>query len=195
MAKEKIIFKELDRAYYDTSDMEGQMMRYRANSLPYKIGMLALVFSILGSFICFNSLAWNLIVFAKVLLNIAILLFGFLSLERVKAYSQQFSYILIGIGGVCVLRMFLAPLQIIKYYNMYLINPEDPVALNKLGPAVVGTPKLNSYLPQSGIFRGWTAFVLIAIAAALFITSGVIGVIKAKRYAKYMSTQDTTKGV
>ena len=52
-----------EKVYYDQSDMQGEMMRYRANSLSYKYGMLAIVFSILAAFISLNSVLWDVEVF------------------------------------------------------------------------------------------------------------------------------------
>ena len=193
--KDKLVFKTTDQIFYDSSDIQGQMMRYRNNSLAYKIGMCAIAFSILGAFICLNSYKWDLTVIIKILGNIVILLFGFLSIEKVKSYSLQYSYTLLGIGALCVARIFWIPLRLINLYNIYLTNPNDEEVLKYLGPVVTGDPSVNSYLPQSGVIRGVAAMILIALAAVCFITSGVIGVIKAKRYHAYMSTQDTTKGV
>ena len=53
--------KELvqEKVYYDQSDMQGEMMRYRANSSSYKYGMLAIIFSVLASFISLNSIKWT----------------------------------------------------------------------------------------------------------------------------------------
>ncbi len=193
--KEKMVFKTTDQVYYDTTNMQGQMMRYRTNGFAYKLGMLAIAFSILGAFICLNSYKWDLTIIIKILGNIVILLFGFLSIEKVKSYSLSYSYTLIGIGGLCVARMFWIPVRLITLYAQYQADPTNPEALKYLGASVIGDPKVNSYLPQSGTIRGVAAMVLIALAAACFIGAGVQGAIKAKHYAEYMSTQDTTKGV
>jgi len=193
--KEKMVFKTTDQVYYDTTNMQGQMMRYRTNGFAYKLGMLAIAFSILGAFICLNSYKWDLTIIIKILGNIVILLFGFLSIEKVKSYSLSYSYTLIGIGGLCVARMFWIPVRLITLYAQYQADPTNPEALKYLGASVIGDPKVNSYLPQSGTIRGVAAMVLIALAAVCFIGAGVQGAIKAKHYAEYMSTQDTTKGV
>lgn len=193
--KEKMVFKTTDQVYYDTTNMQGQMMRYRTNGFAYKLGMLAIAFSILGAFICLNSYKWDLTIIIKILGNIVILLFGFLSIEKVKSYSLSYSYTLIGIGGLCVARMFWIPVRLITLYAQYQADPTNPEALKYLGASVIGDPKVNSYLPQSGTIRGVAAMVLIALSAVCFIGAGVQGAIKAKHYAEYMSTQDTTKGV
>lgn len=210
-----------EKVYYDTNDMQGQMLRYRTNSLSYKLGMGGILFSLLAAFISLNSLTWNVSVIVKILGNIVILLFGFLSIEKAKSYSKEYSFVLCGIGVVCVGRIFWCPLQIMIWYGKYINNlysskyatkisdgklvADEEVrasaekvvesAKTHLAPAVYSSKSSNAYLPQSGIFRGITAIVLLSIAAVLFIGAGIVGIIKAKRYADYMQTQDTTKGV
>ena len=187
--------KQTSQIYYDQNNIQGEMMRYRSNGLSYTLGMAAILFSILGAFICLNSIKWDVTVIIKILGNIAILLFGFLSIEKVKAYSKEYSLILLGIGGVCVLRIFWIPIQLFIWYGKYLANPLDTEVPNHLGPTVIGDPQKNSYLPQSGYVRGTAAIVLISIAAVLFLASGLIGYLKARKYHEYMKTQDTSKGV
>ena len=199
-------------AYEMTSDAEivetkKEMMRYRANSLSYWLGFGAIGFSVFASFICLNSFApVTILVVVKILLNILILLFGFLSCEKSKAYSEKASIALIGIGGVCALRIFWVPLQLLIYFNKFIPAQEllqkDPQ--NKEANATVsecmkyiGTTITDYYrgdslsihwLPANGNFRGILAMVLLACAAAMFIAAGVIGLIRSKRLSSYMSS-------
>lgn len=191
----EVVRTSTDKIYYDQNNIEGQMLRYRTNSLSYKLGMGGILFSLLGAFISLNTMVWNATVTIKILGNIIILLFGFLSIEKVKSYSKEYSYVLCGIGAVCIARIFWCPLQIMIWYGKYLQDKENPEIEKHLGPVVTKAPISNSYLPQSGYFRGIFAIVLLGIAAAFFIGAGIVGIIKAKKYADYMQTQDTTKGV
>ena len=187
--------KELaqEKVYYDQSDMQGEMMRYRANSSSYKYGMLAIIFSVLASFISLNSIKWTTFdVIVKILGNIVILLFGFLSVEKVKAYNKSYSYVLMAFGGVCVGRIFWFPLMLITDYTAYLNNNLET---GRLGATVVGDPMANSYLPQSGYIRAIIAIVLLALSALFFIVSGIIAYKKSVRYHQYMQGKDISKGV
>ena len=187
--------KELvqEKVYYDQSDMQGEMMRYRANSSSYKYGMLAIIFSVLASFISLNSIKWTTFdVIIKILGNIVILLFGFLSVEKVKAYNKSYSYVLMAFGGVCVGRIFWFPLMLITDYTAYLNNNLET---GRLGATVVGDPMANSYLPQSGYIRAIIAIVLLALSAFFFIVSGIIAYKKSVRYHQYMQGKDISKGV
>lgn len=181
-----------EKIYYNADNIEGEMLRYKSNSLSYKLGMLAIMFSILAAFISLNSVAWNFMVIIKILMNIIILLFGFLSIEKVKAYSREYSFVLIGMGAVCAARIFWYPLLIIIDYAKYLA---DSKVTGILGPTVTGNYLQNSFLPMSGYFRGITAMILLACGAVAFIGAGVVGLMKAKKYAEFMATQDVTKGV
>ena len=67
-----------------------EMTRYRANGLSYKLGFLAIVFSVLAAFMSLNSFQPNSVaVIGKIMLNIVILLGGFLFCEQAKNYSAR----------------------------------------------------------------------------------------------------------
>ena len=185
--------KELEKVYYDQNDMHGEMMRYRANSSSYKYGMLAIVFSVLAAFISLNSIKWTSFdVIVKILGNIVILLFGFLSIEKVKAYNKNYSYVLMGFGGVCIARIFWFPLMLITDYAAYLENSSE---VGRLGPTIIGSKIAHAYLPQSGYVRAIIAIVFLSLAAFFFLLSGFIAYKKSNRYHQYMQGKDISKGV
>ena len=186
--------KELsvEKVYYDQKDMHGVMLRYRSNSLSYKYGMLAIVFSILSAFISLNSVKWDLTIIVKILGNIIILLFGFLSVEKVKAYNKKFSYVLMVFGVVCIARIFWCPLILIKDYAQFLSNPE---VTGRLGQTVVGNAMMNSYLPQSGYTRAIIAIVLLVLSSISFLVAGITAYFKSVQYENYMHGKDISKGV
>ena len=191
----EVVRTTTEKIYYDANNIEGQMLRYRTNSLSYKLGMGAILCSVLAAFISLNSLVWNASVIIKILGNIIILLFGFLSVEKVKSYSKEYSYVLCGIGAVCFARIFWGPLQLMIWYGQYKNNPDNPEISKHLGPTVIGDYKTQAYLTQDGNIRAIIAIVLLAITTVLFVSAGIIGLIRAKKYAAYMATQDVTKGV
>ena len=182
-----------EKVYYDQSDMQGEMMRYRTNSSSYKYGMLAIAFSVLAAFISLNSIKWTTFdVIIKILGNIVILLFGFLSVEKVKAYNKSYSYVLMAFGAVCIGRIFWFPLMLITDYTAYLANNLET---GRLGATIVGDAMANSYLPQSGYVRAIIAIVFLVLSAFFFILSGIIAYIKSVRYQQYMQGKDISKGV
>ena len=182
-----------EKVYYDQSDMQGEMMRYRTNSSSYKYGMLAIAFSVLAAFISLNSIKWTTFdVIIKILGNIVILLFGFLSVEKVKAYNKSYSYVLMAFGAVCIGRIFWFPLMLITDYTAYLANNLET---GRLGATIVGDAMANSYLPQSGYVRAIIAIVFLSLSAASFLVSGITAYFKANKYQEYMQGKDVSKGV
>ncbi len=98
-----------------------EMMRYRENSLSYKLGMAGIGASVLAAFICLN--AFNPIdvgTLIAIMLNIVILLGGFLCVEKSKSYSFGGSIGLIIFGGLCIGRIFWIPVfYLIAHYDKW----------------------------------------------------------------------------
>lgn len=184
-----------------------EMMRYRVNGLSYKLGLGGLAFSVLAAFLSLNAFDPNNIsVIAKILLNIAILLVGFLCCEKAKTYSKQGSIAMVVLGGICFARIFWIPLQIIITFNAW-VNLTAPETADKtsaeyidyinkkkeyeniLGETIVReSGKTVNWLPQDGNFRGGMAIACLVLAALLFITAGITGYIRAKKLATYLES-------
>lgn len=168
-----------------------EMMHYRGNGLSYKLAFLGIGCSVLAAFVCLNSFYPDMLGFIKILMNIAILLFGFLCCEKVKAYSKEASIALCVIGGICVLRIFWVPLNLIVWYNRFMDPNATAETKNEagkyLGKIITANSSTINWLPKDGNFRGITAIVLLACAAAAFIASGVIGYFKSVIYHKSRS--------
>jgi hypothetical protein len=186
---------------------EREMMRYRTNGLSYKLGLGGMAFSMFGAFICLNSMNPNSFqVILIILLNVVILLGGFLAAEKVKAYSSQGAIAQIVFGGVCAARILYIPLILVINYAKYMssvdYNEETgklvfidqakaEEAKNYLGATIISKYEgtvANAYLPASGYFRGISAMVLFALAAACFIAAGIIGYKRAKTLESYMNS-------
>jgi len=184
-----------------------EMMRYRTNGTSYKLGLIGMICSLFGAFICLNSMnPDNVQVILIILLNVVILLGGFLAAEKVKAYSKKGAIAQMIFGGICVARIFYIPLIIMINYSRFVSSIEwndiyerwDVIDSEKYNSAVkyLGatiTSKFNgnvanSYLPASGIFRGIAAMVLFGIAGACFIAAGIIGSKRAKALESYMNS-------
>lgn len=167
----------------ELESVKKEMLHYRGNSLSYKLAFLGIAFSILAAFICLNSFSPDFLGFLKILMNIAILLFGFLCCEKVKAYSKEASIALCVIGGVCVLRMFWVPLNLMIWFNKYQSGSVTKAEAKKYLGSILTEEGFNiNWLPKDGNFRGVTAMILLALAAASFISAGVIGLIKNKQF-------------
>ena len=178
-------------------NLECEMMRYRNNGLSYKLGFGGIGCSIFAAFICLNSFNPNsFLVIVKILMNIAILLFGFLSIEKAKAYSKQGSIVLIVLGGINIARIFWVPLSLIYNYNLWVhAEAADKSKYEQfIGKTITtGETTLISYLPKDGNFRGWFAIILLILSAAFFISAGVIGYKKSVKLNNYMESLKENK--
>lgn len=182
-----------------------EMMRYRDNKLSYGLGFGAIAFSVLAAFINLNSMCPKTIqVILCIILNIVILLFGFLSVERTKAYSKQGSIALIVLGGINIAQIFWLPLTIITTYNKWLsiLNSGDAEAATKASTyardnvgAVIYEGNTNSvhWLATNGNFRGILAIVFLGCGAALFIVAGIFGIKRSNKLNKYLDSLKVEK--
>ncbi len=195
----------------DYQSMQLQKMRYMTNSISYKLGYLGIACSLAAGFIALNSMAPEYFlngfgVVLAILLNIIVLLAGFLSAEKVKTYSLGYSKFMVGLGAVCILRMFWFPRALISLYSQVLSRAKEGISYDvikteftgKLGNSMLGLVsdadgnyigfKTTSYLTANGYVRGIILIVLLGIAATAFICSGIIGIKKSKQLHAYLET-------
>lgn len=174
-----------------------EMMRYRTNDLSNKLGYCALGCSLMGAFICLNSTnPTTFVVILKILLNIVILLGGFLCCEKAKNYSKQGSIALIVFGGICAARIFWIPLQLLIYYPIYVnaMNNNDTEAAENaskyLGQTITGhwSGGLTRWLSYNGTVRGIVAICFLAAAAVFFIIAGVVGLKRSIKLNTYLDS-------
>ena len=158
------------------AEVKVELMRYRKNSLSYTFGLCALITSVVASFIGLNSLAYNFTTLVKILLNIAILLFGFLFTEQAKAYNKKGSLLLVILGAICYLRILWAP-------RILLFGTEDQWG------RVIREPMNVNWLPSSAAFRGYVSLGLLIAAGTCFVLAGVIGYIKSSKLEKHMENK------
>lgn len=182
--KEKNTMSKMSDLEHDKNSVE--MMRYRNNKLSYGLGFGGLAFSVLAAFINLNSMSPITIqVILAIILNIVILLFGFLCVERTKTYSKQGSISLIVLGGIDIAQMFWLPLIIIITYANYSGVGDD----KNVGRVITEGEQNNiHWLTTNGTVRGVMAMVFLAIAAAFFITAGVIGIQKSNKLNNYLKS-------
>ena len=187
---------------YTKNDTE--MMRYRVNGLSYKLGLIAMVFSLLGAFICLNSVQPSDVqTILKILLNVVVLLGGFLSAEMVKNYSHKGAIAEMVFGGVMIARIFYFPTMLIYHYNVFkaakAAGDAATADLHKQFLAQTiksyedGTSYATAFLPADGNFRGIFAIVCFAISAVCFIAAGIIGYKRATKLSTYLKSLNETK--
>lgn len=177
-----------------------EMLRYRNNRLAYALGLGGVAFSLFAAFICMNSMnPENFQVIFKIILNVFILLFGFLCAEKAKTYQVRGSFYLIGLGVINFLRIFWIPLQLIINGNAYKaalasgdIEAQE-AAKQFIGKTITDTQNQVNWLPADGSVRGLIAIILLVLAGILMIVGGVIGFLKAKKLSAYLDSLKETK--
>lgn len=207
--------KNMSDLEYAKNDTE--MMRYRVNSLSYKLGLGAMGCSLMGAFICLNSLNPNdFQVIFIILLNIVILLGGFLCAEKVKNYSKSGAIAQIVFGAICFARIFYVPLILLINFNKYIAaynwlqantgaKPSEKRAQNAimneaknyLGVTITSYYEknnfANAFLPASGNFRAIAAMIFFACAGVLFVLAGIIGYQRSNKLSKYLESINIKK--
>lgn len=168
-----------------------EMMRYRANSLSYMLGLLGVITSLFAAFVAMNSMNPKIwIVLVKIAINICIVLFGFLCCERAKSYNKKGSLVLVGIGIACIIRIAWIPIQLLLGQSE--IN--DGIMSDKVGdtvlPNMTGT---TAWLPADGNFRATLCIIFLVISAISFIAAGIIGYIRSVKLANYLSSINQKK--
>lgn len=161
----------------ETEKIKSEMLRYRVNGLSYKLTLFALVTSICAAFVGLNSLAYNWSTIVKILMNIAILLSGFLFAEKSKAYSKSACYGLIVLGVICLLRCLWAPQMLFGGNEANfgsVITNGDASAIN--------------WLPESPQLRGTLSLICLLASTVLFVGAGIYGLFKAKRLYTYLDS-------
>ena len=201
--KEKATLNKMSDLEYAKNDVE--MMRYRANALSSKLGLGAMACSIFGAFICLSSFRpHDFQIFIIIMLNIVVLLGGFLACEKSKSYSKAGSIAQIVFGAICAVRIFYIPIILIKNYKDY----NDAVkagqyntakyknAVENLGATITAKNSsqfANAFLTPNGTVRGILAMILFAGAAGLFIAAGIIGYLRSQKLNKYLDSINEKK--
>lgn len=199
----------------DKNTLYLEKLRYNNNSLSYKLGLGALVCSVVSMFFALNTVdPSNFLTMIAILGNILILLIGFLSCEKVKTYKIDYSYIMLGLGGVCAARIFWFPLKTIIYWNKFVnalggsaskctkesYDTASSLYSTKLGASVlgkfvvddastgIGHVSTTGFLTCNGNVRGILMIILLAVAAAMFILSALICIKKSKELNGYLES-------
>ncbi|MGN1373360.1 MAG: hypothetical protein ACI4VK_04860 [Candidatus Coproplasma sp.] len=153
--------------------LQDDILRYKKNKFAANFALLAIVFNCLY-FMLFYSVNSNgyytPVLGLSVIVNLFVLLFGFLSSEGIKNYNGTYAYFLFVLAAVQIVRIFIFPLQ--GMLNDWL--------------------KGNYYfgIAMTSPLQGVILIVYLVLSAGCFITSGVHGLIYAIRLANFQKKID-----
>lgn len=219
-AQHQAIISSMSEADYATMQLE--KMRYFDNKTSHTLGYVGIVTSLLAMFFALNTMApayflGGVGTVLAILMNIFILLTGFLTVEKVKTYSIGYSKYMVCLGAMSVLRIFWYPLTTIRLYNQMITDIKSgdystySAVVSKytgqLGASILkGTPLDASgndcsknladfnhiatagFFSANGNIRGIVMIILLIISGAAFIAGGIIGYIKATKLKKYLES-------
>ena len=177
--------------------MQLEEMRYQNNKLSHMLGYLGVAGSLLACFFSLPSIspqaffggAGTIII---ILLNIVVLLFGFLCAEKSKVYDVKYSKYMFGLGAVCIARMFWYPLFLMIWYNQFQAQGGAQVAAaqnafkTKLGTTVLET--YQGWFFSSGNIRAIVIWLILGVAAFGFIFGGYVGVKRGTKLHNYVES-------
>lgn len=161
----------------EAKELRPDILRYKNNGLSYWLCMLSIVFTVIMFIIIYKetNAVPNWFLGIDLMINIVIMLSGFMLAEKTKIYSRVGSYCSIGLGVVQFLRIFAIPLY---YYNK---NVAYTTAYNAWISAG-NTVDTFVYSEIIGLNTGeFTWCVILMICSSLcLIAAGMISLYKGK---------------
>ena len=145
-------------------------MRYTKNTLSSGLALLAILFDVFYFVSIYEtnvgSWYYNILIGASILYNLVFMLAAFLSSEGVKNYKIGFSYVMIVLGIIQILRIFIYPMR----------AHAATVTIQNQAVTVMGAAQ----------FGRCVAYLLIS-AACLFV-GAVIGIIRSRALQAHLKT-------
>jgi hypothetical protein len=101
---------EMDERY-----VRQDRLRYTKNTVSSRLAILAILFDVLFFVSIYKSDVgswyYTILIGASILYNLVFMLLAFLSSEGVKRYKPGFSWLLIALGAIQVVRIFILPMS------------------------------------------------------------------------------------
>lgn len=149
-------------------------MRFRKNKLSANLALLAIVFDVLYFVSIYQSDKGNYyytyMIGISVIYNLIFMLATFLSEEGVKNYKKNYSFVLVVLGVLQIVRIFILPMQAHTYVDPAMGFAEPPMGNGQF-----------TYL-----------VTLLVLSAGCLVASAVINYIKCvtlEAHMKYLEEQ------
>ena len=148
-------------------------MRYTKNTMSANLALLAIIFDV-----CFfisiyesdvGSWYYNILIGASILYNLVFMLAAFLSSEGVKNYKIGYSYVMIVLGVIQLIRIAIYPM---KAYGAVVTIQEQAVPVM-----------------SSGQFARVVLYLVLS-AACLFV-GAIVGIIRSRALAGHLASLDS----
>lgn len=145
-------------------------MRYTKNSLSSVLALLAILFNVFFFVSIYKtdigSFYYKAIIGISIIYNLLFMLCVFLCSEGVKNYKTSFSYVLIVVGALQIVRMFIIPKA----------AHSATVILGETETAVMGGAQFVRVI------------VYLSLSAAFCFSAGVIGLFKSRSLSDHLKS-------
>ena len=150
-------------------------MRFIRNSLSANLCYLGILFNVFYFVNLYQSdvgtYYYQIFIGASIVYNLLFLLIVFLASEAVKNYAQNYSYLLIAVGVMQIVRIFYIPMQ----------SHAATTMVNGVEISVMGD---GQFILQ---------VVFLGISAACLLVSAAVNLFKCKELAEHMKTLEAQK--
>lgn len=148
-------------------------MRFIKNSLAANLALLGILSNVFYFVSIYQSdvgtYYYNYIIGISIVYNLVFMLAVFLSSEGVKAYKQNYSYLLAVIGLIQIVRIFIIPVR--AHVTETIVNGQSVVVM------------------QDGQFA-WAAACL-AVSAVCLLASAAVNFIRCRELAEHLKTLES----
>ena len=148
-------------------------MRYTKNTTASGLALLAIVFNVFYFISIYESDVgswyYNILVGASILYNLVFMLAAFLSSEGIKNYKIGYSYLMIVLGVIQLVRIFIYPMR----------AHAATVTIQEQAIVVMGTAQFIR-----------TVLYLVLSASCLF-AGAVVGIIRSRALAGHLATLES----
>ena len=163
----------LEREYTAENIVQTDIFRYKRNSFASKFAFLGLFMNCLY-FMLFYALDFqsyaNPLIGLSVIVNLVVLLGAFLAEEGVKVYNKKYSYVILILAVVQIVRIFIYPLDI------------------AVGGSIFGSGTMTARYFGAMLDNASLSVILIiylVLSAACFVVAAVSGYVRAVQLEKF----------
>ena len=147
-------------------------MRYTKNSLASGLALLAILFDVFFFISIYESNVgswyYNILIGASILYNLVFMLAAFLSSEGIKNYKIGYSYVMIVLGILQVVRIFIYPMR--AHAAVVTIQQQEVVVMEN----------------RQFVF----CVIWLLASAACLILGAVIGMIRSRQLQAHIASLD-----
>lgn len=161
----------------DEKTIQRDRMRFTKNSLSSNLVYLAILADVFFFVSIYKSdvgsYYYNILIGASIIYNLVFMLAAFLSSEGVKNYNMTYSYVLLILGVIQIVRIFIIPVR--------------------AHSAVVAVGEAATQVMGNGQFARVVIYLLISAACCL--VSAVVGVARSRALSEHVASLNGTAPV